>query len=363
MFIVAHNGARVFGGAERGVARILAGLQGRGHRVLMICTDDGVAAHVEGMGVPTRVVPLGGDAALHHAIRLAVELRRLRPDVLVIGTFKKLWLAALAGRLARVPRMICRIGLESDLPRNLKYRIAVPWLHAVVLKADDVRPRWREVLPGLDPARLVTIYGAVTPPPRAAATGSVRAELGISPGTPVIGAIARLARQKRFDRLVRALAALPSDVHCILAGEGKLRGEIEAQAVEMGVRDRMHFLGNRDDVGDVLDALDLFVVCSDKEMLCFAMLEALSAGVPVVSTPVSGAREALEPLPDGRAPGVVVGWDDAELADALGGLLADPARRAAMREEALRRAEGRFGFERMLDEWERVLAGGLTEAA
>ena len=65
-------------------------------------------------------------------------------------------------------------------------------------------------------------------------------------------------------------------------------------------------LGHRIDVGDVLAALDLFVVCSDQEGMANAMLEAMAAGVPVVSTPVSGAQEALRPLADGRQPGRVL---------------------------------------------------------
>lgn len=356
MFVVAHNGARVFGGAERGVARILEGLQRRGHRVLMICTDDGVAGQVQALGVPSRVVPLGGDIAIHHAFGLARVLRALRPDVLMIGTFKKVAWAALAGRMARVPRIVLRIGLETDLPRNLKYRIAVPWVHTVVLKADDVRPRWRAALPGFADERLVTIHGAVEPPVLRHPPGAVRAELGLSEDTVVIGAVARLARQKRFDRLVRALAALPSDVRCIIAGEGTLRGEIEAEASALGVRDRLHLIGHREDVGDVLAALDVFVVTSDKEMLSFAMLEALAAGVPVVSTPVSGAREALEPFADGTAPGVVTGWEDAEIASALASVVAESDGRARMAKTAAIRARERFGFERMLDEWESVLA-------
>ncbi|HEX8393472.1 MAG TPA: glycosyltransferase [Longimicrobium sp.] len=360
MFVVAHNGARLFGGAERGVARILEGLQRRGHRVLMICTDHGVAARVQELGVPVRVVPLGGDIALHHAFGLARVLRALRPDVLMIGTFKKVAWAALAGRMARVPRIVLRIGLETDLPRSLKYRISIPRVHTVVLKADDVRPRWRAALPGFAEERLVTIHGAVEPPVRRGPPGAVRAELGLAADTPVIGAVARLARQKRFDRLLRAFATLPPHVHCILAGDGEQRAEVEALAKSLGIHDRLHLLGHRDDVGDVLAALDVFVVTSDKEMLAFAMLEALAAGVPVVSTPVSGAREALEPLPDGTAPGVVTGWEDAEIAAALAALLADSGRRARMAEAAVRRARERFGYERMLDEWEAVLAAKVA---
>jgi len=95
MFVVAHNGARIWGGAERATALLLAGLQARGHRVLLLCNDGLVARRAGEMGVPTRIVPLGGDAVIPHALRLAGVLREVRPDAFIVGTFRKLFLAAL----------------------------------------------------------------------------------------------------------------------------------------------------------------------------------------------------------------------------------------------------------------------------
>jgi glycosyltransferase involved in cell wall biosynthesis len=76
-----------------------------------------------------------------------------------------------------------------------------------------------------------------------------------------------------------------------------------------------------------------------------------------VSTPVSGAGDALEPFPDGRRPGTVAGWEPEELAGAIRPLLDDRELRARMGEAARARAEERFGVAGMLDRWERVLRG------
>jgi hypothetical protein len=124
MFIVAHNGARVWGGAERAVALLLAGLQQRGHRVMLLCNDGVVARPARALGLDAQILALGGDLSVHHAARLASRLRELRPDALLVGMFKKAWLAGLAGRMARVPRIVVRVGLETDVPRNAKYRFA-----------------------------------------------------------------------------------------------------------------------------------------------------------------------------------------------------------------------------------------------
>ena len=355
MFVVAHNGARIWGGAERATALLLAGLQARGHRVLLLCNAELVARHAGEMGVPTRIVPLGGDGMLPHALRLAAVLRRLRPDAFIVGTFRKLWLAALGAWLARVPRVVARVGLETDTPRSAKYRLALPrWVDAVVVNATRIRAAF-DALPGLGPERVFVIHNGVVAPERRQAPGALRAQLGIAPDAPVVGAVARLAPQKRLDRLLRAVAALPAEVHCVVAGDGEERASLAALAGELGIAGRVHFLGHRDDTGDVLDALDVFVVSSEREGLSNAMLEALAAGVPVVSTAVSGADDALEPFADGIAPGVVVGGSDDDLASALRRLLGDAELRGRMAEAGRRRAAERFGFEGMLDRWEAVL--------
>ena len=102
-------------------------------------------------------------------------------------------------------------------------------------------------------------------------------------------------------------------------------------------------------------ALDVFVISSDKEGLSNAMLEALSLGVPVVSTDVSGARDALAAPPGGIAPGEIVSFEPKALAAAIRRILDDPALRRRMSDAAEHRARDRFDFGRMLDEWERVL--------
>ena len=358
MFIVAHVGARVWGGAERAVTALLAGLQARGHRVLLLCNDAVVAEPARALGVPAEILPLGGDVAVHHAARLALRLRRLRPDALLVGMFKKAWLAGLAGRMAGVPRIVARIGLESDRPRNTKYRFAFRRLiDRVVVVAERLRPAY-ESLPGYGPARVSVIPNAVHPPARRLPPGSLRAELGIAADAPVVGAVARLATQKRLDRLLEAVALLPAEVHCIVAGEGPEREPLERRAAALGIADRVHFAGYRAGVGDVLDALDVFALTSEQEGMSNAMLEALAAGVPVVCTPVSGTDEALRPLPDGAVPGLRVDFDAPAIAAGVRALLEDAERRRAMAAAAARRARETFAPGPVLDAWERVLGGG-----
>jgi glycosyltransferase involved in cell wall biosynthesis len=383
MFILAHNASGILGGGEIGTALLLAGLQRRGHRVLMLMRDDAMADRVaSAYGIPTGVQRVGGDAMLPDAFRLAARIRRERPDAVILTTFKKVFLSGLGARMAGAPFVVQRIVLQGDTPaRGARYRAALRrFVDVVALNADAMRPAFLAGDPHLDPAKVVTILDGVRAPVRTKEPGAVRRELGIPADAFVVGCVARLARQKRFDRLLRALVTAGNreqgtgnreqgignsqqrPIHCVIAGEGEELEPTRALAAELGMADRVHFPGFRSDVGDVLDALDLFVVSSDREGLANAMLEAMAFGLPVVSTDVSGAREALDAAAGEPRAGIVTGFDDAALADAIGAMMRDPDARRAMGEAARGRADRRFGVERFLDDWERLLEDGVRLA-
>ncbi|HSL69402.1 MAG TPA: glycosyltransferase family 4 protein, partial [Longimicrobiales bacterium] len=119
--ITAHNGASIVGGAERALIALLDGLQRRGHQVALVCNHDIVADAAVQQLVPAIVLPLRGDLMLGDAFAFARFLRRDLPDALIVGTFKKVWLAGLAASRAGVPQTVARVGLASDTPRRIKY--------------------------------------------------------------------------------------------------------------------------------------------------------------------------------------------------------------------------------------------------
>jgi glycosyltransferase involved in cell wall biosynthesis len=356
--IAAHNGSRIYGGGEKAVVRLLKGLQERGHLVHLFCNHSTVVDQARAQGLEASPGRLGGHLMVPHTVRFAGQLRRYRPHALLLSTFKKVWLGAPAAQLAGVPRVVSRIGLETDLPqRHWTYRLAYRrWVHAVLVNADSIRKDFVRGLPGYDPRRVGTVYNGTRLKPSTLTPTEARRNLGVPTGVPLVGSLTRLSPQKRLDRLLEALALLPG-VHLALAGEGELEAELRARADALDIGDRVHFLGYRTDVEVVLEALDVFVISSDTEGMANAMLEAMITGLPVVSTPVSGAQEALAPDVQGRAPGWVTDPSPERLAEAMGRLLADEDVRRKMGEEGRRRARARFSFEAMIDAWEGVLGG------
>ncbi len=109
-------------------------------------------------------------------------------------------------------------------------------------------------------------------------------------------AIGSLLPVKGFDTVIRAVAqgtAAGNKWRLWLAGQGPEQGTLQTLASELGIADRVHFLGFRHDIGDLLEAADMLVSASHFEGLSLVLVEAMMAGCPIVATPVGGNREAL----------------------------------------------------------------------
>jgi glycosyltransferase involved in cell wall biosynthesis len=352
--IAAHISAREWGGAERRSIILLAALVSRGHDVVVYCNTERIAEKARAAGLRTYIRPLRGDGHIDDAIRFARMLQRQQPDVLIAVTFRRLWLAALAARLARVPRVIARVGLASDVARNAKYRFVLRrWVHDVVVNAHSLKQPFVDALPRGSRARVSVIPNGIDLTAPTTSREQSRDQLDIPRDAFVIGTVARLVQQKRIDRILDAMV-LVDDVFAVITGDGGLRSELEARAQQLGIAQRVRFTGARDDVANVLVALDAFVIASLQEGMSSAMLEALAAGVPVISTPVTGAEVLLEE----PVSGIVADPTPEAIADAIRALRSDPARRKSLAAAATRKAADTYTTRSMADAWEHLLTNG-----
>ena len=157
-----------------------------------------------------------------------------------------------------------------------------------------------------------------------AARDRVRRQLNFAPGAQVIGAVGRLERQKRFDLLLDALAALRTSwpmLRLVIAGDGSLRGALEKQAERLGIAGDCRFLGHRTDIINLHQAFDLFVQSSEYEGTPNAVLEAMAMETPLVATDVGGTSELAFPDEHGV---IVPPLDVVALQKGIDLVLADP---------------------------------------
>jgi glycosyltransferase involved in cell wall biosynthesis len=116
----------------------------------------------------------------------------------------------------------------------------------------------------------------------------------------IIGCAARLEEEKNPLLPLRLLAELPACVQFVWIGDGRQRATFEATARELGVADRVHVDGWRDDAQRRMAALDVFVLASQYEGLPLALLEAMAVGLPCVASDLPGVRQAIEDSRSGR---------------------------------------------------------------
>jgi glycosyltransferase involved in cell wall biosynthesis len=182
--------------------------------------------------------------------------------------------------------------------------------------------------------------------------GSTPADLPAASNAPRLLAMGRLHPNKGFDVLLRALALLPRG-HVYLAGAGPEEAALRALATELGVADRVSFLGWRRDVGALLAAADIFICSSRQEPLGNIVLEAWSATKPVIAAAARGPSELIS---DGKD-GVMVAREDAPaLAAAIASLAENPERAAALAAAGRAHFATAFAEAPVIARWRRLLA-------
>lgn len=184
--------------------------------------------------------------------------------------------------------------------------------------------------------------------PAADARELIRREWGFGPAHVVIGVASRLDPVKGLGFLIEAFAKIVhqhSSARLVLMGDGTERATLEAQAVMLGVRDRVVFAGMRNDVPACLAAIEIFALPSLAEYHSIGLLEAMRAGLPIVATDVGGNTESVR---DGQEALIVRSADTVDLAHALDRLLGDTALCARLGAAAHQRFSTEFTEEAML---------------
>jgi glycosyltransferase involved in cell wall biosynthesis len=312
--------------------------------------DSPLARDIRLLGVP--VIDLGMRAKwrLDGFWRLYRALRRERPFIIHASLFHANIPARLLGRLAGVPVIITwrqNISIGGQWRERIN-RWTAPLDDHVTAVCQLARQAEIEGT-AVPPHKISLVYNCIDPAPfavdKAAKRTKIRQEFNIPATAPLIGMVGRLHPQKGVQHLLDALLRIREQLpktRLLIAGEGELRGELQAQAQELGLSASVVFTGARSDVPDILAAIDLFVLPSLWEGLPLAVLEAMAAELPVVATAVGGVPELVV---DGETGRLVVPGDATALAQAIVSTLAHPAQAATMGAAGRARVVSEFGAE------------------
>ena len=299
---------------------------------------------------PLAAIPLAGRLAA-----IVVELARAsrRHDVVYANSQKAFVLAAIANVLVRRP-LIWHLHdiISSDhfgaAQRRIQVLLANACAAKVIVPSDAAAEAFVSAGGRRDLIEIVPNGLAIEP--ERSSPGELRQQLGL-PAGPLVGVFSRLAAWKGQHVLIEALAALPG-VNCIIVGDA-LFGEKDYSArlaglvAELGLGDRVRFLGHRNDVPKLMKAVDVMVHPSiDPEPFGRTLVEAMLAGVPVVATNAGAAPDILE---GGKAGTLVPPDDPHALANAIATILSGSEQLSGQLAYASDRARVHYSLKRMLE--------------
>jgi len=280
--------------------------------------DAALSRRAEAEGFRVRPVAMRGTWDLASVAALARIMREVRPDVVHWHAARAHAIGAMASLLDPAPARVLSRRVQFPVRRSLGsillYALPVDRIAAIssavrnALVESGVAAGKIEVVPsGVDPA----------PDPDPAERPALRRSLGIEEGDVLAITVSALAAGKGHRGLLRAAAAASTRAPMLklwIVGAGPLERELREESRTLGLEARVQFLGFRTDIQALLHAADFFCLATESEGLGSSILEAMSAGLPVVATRVGGIPEIVE---EGRTGILVSDSDPGGLAAAM----------------------------------------------
>ncbi len=331
------------GGTPLDVLRLATGLPRDRFRILVVSLADvgPIGERLRAAGIPVDACLARSAFDVRAIARLYRIVRTFRPDVVHSLLFHANVAARLVAPAAGVPasRIVCGI-LTVECERRWHLRVenlTCRRCRCVIGNSDSVVNHLNRAA-HVPPSRLRLIHGAIDVYAMAAARPVPRHELGVPDGIPLLLWVGRMDPVKGLDELVDAAALVRrhTPIQALLVGEGAYESCVRQRIARAGAAEFIHVLGRRDDVAALLATADLFVFPSRTEGLPNALIEAMAAGKPIVTTDAPGCRDLIR----NEETGLIVHVGDVRaLAGAVERLLADTGLRSHLGAAAVRWAQ------------------------
>ena len=354
------------GGLERMVLELVKLQQQQGHRCQVVCLfERGAHAHeLDELGIPVYACGKRQGLDLRALARARRMVRSHATEVLHTHNAVAHYHAVLATCGLDLRQVInTRHGMGGNRRagrREWLYRRALARTDAVVTVCEAAcRDACKRGIVPATKAKVVPngIRVASFQPASTAMREHLLQMLQLPMQTRVIGSVGRLNWAKDQVSLIRAFRQLheqQADTALVLIGDGELRAELQQCAIDEGVADSVHLLGDRNDVRELLQGFDLFVLSSLSEGYSMALLEACAVALPIVATAVGGNGEIVR---DGGTGRLVPPGDPTALANAMLVLLRDPAQALALGQAARAWVEQHGSLEAMAMRYASIYQG------
>lgn len=358
-------------GGEKILFNLAKHLRIKGHDVLAACPSYGsLVEALRNEGVRVEIIPIKKTFDLIGALRLRTLIIREGVDVLHTHGMLVNIVGRIASRMARVPVSVSTVQLTRELAGGGRAKNIRQWLKGKYYRAlDNITAGVNDrviavsnsvkldlIQQGVSPHKITVINNSIEIEPWQGSRDEIykkkkREELGIDNG-PVLGTIARLSPQKDIHTFLHAISDVVREfpsLRCLIVGDGDQRRELENLSQRLELRGNVIFLGYRDDVREILEIFDVFVLSSLWEGFPLVVLEAMAASKPVVATEVPGTAEAVV---DEKTGLLVPLRNSTRLGDSIKRLLRDKKFSQNMGKAGRGRVEKYFSVAKMVDDTE-----------
>ncbi len=348
------------GGLENLVLNLLKTLDPNRYclRVCSLTDKTALAGEFEQCGIPVHRLNKRNGIDPFLLFSLGRLVKRHQVDILHTHNSGPFFYGFLAGKLAGLAGLVHTEHSRLEQNHQLlskTYSLFSKGIYKIISDSIAVTNHLVHVQ-GISKEKVVTIYNGIDTDlySKSVCNLGLLEEIGIKPGSRVIGTVGRLEEPKDYVTLFAAFSKVCQripNLYWVIVGDGSLRSSLTERARAFNLLDKIVFLGSRRDVHRILPLFDLFVLSSKSEGLPLSILEAMAASVPVIATSVGGIPEMIRDRENGL---LVQPADVAALETCMADLLRNAEQAKSLSEAAFKTVVDTFSLKAMTHQYDAV---------
>jgi len=295
------------GGAETMLSQVLPLLKNFEHIVCSLSGPGALGEKIESLGFKVIYLEGGKKFSLKSIIQFHKIIKKERPDIISTRLIHADIFGRIFGKLFGTKKIVCILESILDNPKYDKFfyieRISSCLVDRYVAVSNAVKNKYIKMAK-IKPKKIVTIYNGIDLKKFQLSEDKIitRKKLGLSIDDTIIGYAAKMRPERNHLALIKSIAILEKKypkIKLLLAGDGPEKNNLMQLSEKLGIADNVTFLGQRNDIPQILNSLDIFISPSQYEGMSVAILEAMGIGLPIIASDIEPNRELIEENKDG----------------------------------------------------------------